>query len=168
MREIPYLHEPGLLPPSLARVPFLAKFDPPQLDRLLSHAVILDCDPGDVIIEEGDDSRFLCILLRGAVDVVRHGVRIAAIKDAGEVFGELAVLGGEARSASVVATTSVFCLRIDPEFLEGLTDLERSGFYAVVYRFVNALLAERLDDCSRRLAEVESELAALKGTRFRL
>lgn len=168
MREIPYLHESGLLPPTLARVPFLAKFDSPQLDQLLSNAVILDCDPGDVIIEEGHGSKFLCILLRGSVSVVKGGVSIATIKDAGEVFGELAVLNDEARTASVVAVTPVFCLRIDPGFLDRLSDAERSGFYAVIYRFINALLADRLEECNRRVTAIEKELATLKGARYRL
>ncbi len=34
-------------------------------------------------------------------------------------------------SASVVAATHSFCLKIEPDFLDGLSDAERNGFFAV-------------------------------------
>ncbi len=168
MREIYYRHEGGALPPTLQRVPFLQEFEGELLDKVLANMVVLECERGDVIIKEGDDSKYFCILLKGSIDVTKGGERVAHIEGAGEVVGELALLNDENRSASVVAATHAFCLRVEPGFLEDLSDSGRHAFYAILYRFVTGLLSERLDACSKRLAAREDELRQIREGKFKL
>lgn len=168
MREIHYQHEGGALPPTLQSVPFLQQLDGEMLDKVLTNTVVLECERGDVIIQEGDDSNYFCILLKGTVDVTKGSERVARIDGAGEMLGELALLNGENRSASVVAATHAFCLRVEPKFLSELSDTGRHAFYAVLYRFVAGLLSERLDACSKRLATREDELRQIREGKFKL
>ena len=168
MREIHYRHQEGMLPPTLQSVPFLQALDGEMLDKVLGNTVIIECERGDVIIKEGDDSNYFCILLKGTVDVTKGGERVARLDGAGEMLGELALLNGENRSASVVAATHAFCLRVEPEFLKELPDASRNAFYAILYRFVAGLLSERLDSCSKRLAEREDELRQIREGKFKL
>ena len=168
MREIIYRHCGGELPPTLQKVPFLRALEGQQAIDLLDNTVVLECEKGDVIIEEGDDSKYFCILLRGVVDVVKDGSRVARIDGAGEIIGELALLNDEKRSASVVAAGHVFCLRVEPGFLDKLSEPQRHAFYAVLYRFVAGLLGERLDACTKKLAEREDELRQYREGKFKL
>ena len=165
MREIQYHHEAGSLPPSLQQVPFLRGLKETLLDKLLSEAVLLECEPGDAVISEGDDSKFFCILLKGAMDVVKDGEKVSRISEAGEILGELALVNDSRRSASVVAATHSFCLKIEPEFLDGLNDAERNGFFAKLYQFVTRLLGERLEESTKRIAELEHQVQQLSGAR---
>src|SRR6478609_160916 len=100
MRVIPFNHEAGRLPPSLARVPFLAQLTCTAVDGLMSRSSILEFFPGDVLIKEGEQSTFFCILLKGAVRIVKGVEEVARIEENGALLGELALLNGEARSAT--------------------------------------------------------------------
>ena len=163
MREIRYHHESGKVPPSLEEVPLLHSLGDATMDRLLSQAVILECERGDTLIEEGDDSKFFCVLLKGAVDIIKEGEKVNRIHDSGEIIGEMALATENPRSASVVAATHVYCLKIEPDFLEKLGETERAGFFAKLYQFVAKLLGERLEESSKRIAQLEEQIATFSG-----
>ncbi len=57
---------------------------------------------GDVIIKEGDSGREMFIIQKGAVDVLKGGVALATL-GRGDFFGEMSILEGLKRSATVVA-----------------------------------------------------------------
>lgn len=97
--------------------------------------------PGDVIFEEGDPGDKFYILARGKVEVVttgHHGetVRLAFLSD-GAYFGEIALLTGEPRNATIkVLAPSV------------LLALPRKDFQALV---------DKSPECRQRLEEVVEE-----------
>lgn len=66
-------------------------------------------EPGATIVREGDPGQILFVIVEGRVRVTR-GRRTIARLDAGDVFGEIAVLDERPRTASVVAATAVRCL----------------------------------------------------------
>jgi len=63
--------------------------------------------PADsTLIEEGEDGDALFLVLEGTASVRRGGHEVLAVGP-GAVFGEMALLDGEPRSATVVATSPV-------------------------------------------------------------
>ena len=76
---------------------------------------------------------------------------------------EIALLKEGQRSASIVAESHTYCLKVRQEFLEGLSPEHRSHYYAAMYRFLAELLAQRLEKTSGLLAVVEKELAEVQG-----
>ena len=165
MKEFAYIHDHGDLPASLRAVPFLSSFTEDQLDDVLNSSSLLQCDPGDIIIKEGTiDSRFY-ILLSGELEVRVAGKKVASIARIGEVFGELALVNQDRRLASVISPAKAVCLAVDQKFLQDIRPRDEDpAFHASLYEFVARLIARKLDLTSRRLAEVEKELAELKGT----
>ena len=151
------------MPPSLGRVPFLLGLEPTVIDKLLGNALLLECDAGETLIIEGDDSKFFCILLKGSMDVIKDGKKITRISNSGEMLGELALVNDRARTASVIAATHSFCLKVEPKFLDGLSDAERNGFYAKLYQFVAKILGDRLDERTARIAHLEKRISELSG-----
>ena len=158
MREIPYNHEEGHLPPSIERISFLSGFNESCLDEILKNTNIIECDVGDRIIHEGDHDKDLYILMRGKVNVLKDDEVVGELHTAGDLIGELALLSGEERTATVQASERTYCLKIAPEFLKSLSKVDRNAYYAVLYRFIADLLAERLNETSARLAELEKQL----------
>ena len=78
---------------------------------------------GDTLIEEGDDSRTAYFLYAGRVAIYKHsesGRRRLGELDEGQLFGEMAYLLNETRTASVVAETEVTVLALPPQILEEL------------------------------------------------
>jgi small-conductance mechanosensitive channel/CRP-like cAMP-binding protein len=72
---------------------------------------------GDVITKQGNTAHWLYILAFGEAEVLYEppgaSPRVLGAVHAGQFFGEMALLSGEARSATVVAKTDVECYRLD-------------------------------------------------------
>jgi len=91
---------------------------------------------GDAITKQGNVPHWLYIVAFGEVEVryePPHGApQVISTLRAGQFFGEMALLTGEARSATVIALTDVECYRLDvksfqtlmhrrPEIAEGMS-----------------------------------------------
>ncbi|MGA8610198.1 MAG: cyclic nucleotide-binding domain-containing protein, partial [Xanthobacteraceae bacterium] len=61
-------------------------------------------EPGDIVIRQGDEGDELFLISEGEVEVEREGHEVARLGPA-EFFGESALISGEPRNATVVATT---------------------------------------------------------------
>ena len=80
---------------------------------------------GDVITKQGNVAHWLYIVAFGEAEVLyeppKAGMpRVVATIHAGEFFGEMALLSGEARSATVIAKTDVECYRLERAAFQAL------------------------------------------------
>jgi membrane protein len=78
---------------------------------------------GHTLIAEGDDSQTAYFLYAGRAGVYKRtadGSRRLSVLDEGQLFGEMAYLLGEQRTASVVAETEITVLALPPAILEEL------------------------------------------------
>lgn len=79
--------------------------------------------PGHVLIEEGNEDRIAYFLYAGRAAVTKRtdaGPRRLGELAEGQLFGEMAYLLNEARTASVVADTEITVLALPPAILEEL------------------------------------------------
>jgi len=162
MIEYSLNYRPGTVPAPVAEVPFFKTLAPETVEEMLSSTTILDCEPGDVIIEEGADERDLLFLLKGQVRVQKDGSIIGAASGGGELLGEIALLKEGQRTATIVADSHVYCIKVKQDFLDGLNSEARNAYYAAMYRFLAELLAQRLDASSEKLASAEKLIAELR------
>ncbi|MBL9178446.1 MAG: cyclic nucleotide-binding domain-containing protein [Verrucomicrobiaceae bacterium] len=166
MKEFAYIHDGRLNPSPLRVVPALASFTDDQLDDVLNSSSLLQCEPGDCIIQEGSIDSRIYVLLSGELEVRVGGKKVAAITRIGEVFGELALVNQDKRLASVIAATKSVCLAVDQKFLQDIHPREQDpDFHASLYEFVARLMMRKLEATSKRLAEVEKELKLLRESR---
>lgn len=164
MQEYAYIHDEDNVPETFHKMPFLESFSKEHLDQVLHACTIIECDEGDVIIQEGDEASRIFILIGGSVAVMKGEDEIVAMDSVGDIFGELAALEDEVRSATVVAKGKSFCLAVDQKFLEHLMPKERnSEFYASLYEFIAKLTTKRLKATSAYLARVDHERRALQA-----
>ena len=79
---------------------------------------------GDVITRQGDTAHWLYIVAFGEADVLYEAqgtqARPVGTLRPGEYFGEMGLLVGDARHATVVAKTDVECYRLDRASVQGL------------------------------------------------
>jgi CRP/FNR family transcriptional regulator, cyclic AMP receptor protein len=75
--------------------------------RLLSAGEAGRHDAGAVLLRQGDPATHVLMLVAGRVKVLRRSsdgdVLVLAVRGPGEILGDISVLGGDDRSASVVA-----------------------------------------------------------------
>jgi len=114
---------------------------------------------GDVITKQGNVAHWLYIVAFGEVEVRYEPVagtsQLLGILRAGQFFGEMALLTGEARSATVVAKTDVECYRLDRESCQGLL-LSRPEIAEGISRVIGARRPE--------LDKVREAFATAPGT----
>jgi CRP/FNR family transcriptional regulator, cyclic AMP receptor protein len=89
----------------LARVPLFAGLSAPELERIAQVAVLRHYPAGSVILREGDAGDTCYVMRSGRARILREHSDGRAITltnvGPGEIFGELAMFGGETRSATV-------------------------------------------------------------------
>ena len=109
---------------SLPGIPLFENLNTEQSSMLMSVFEKFSCSPGTVIFEQGDQARYLYLILKGKAIISYKpydGPRIviSRLKD-GDVFGWTAVVGGSKYSSSVVSETDLESIRIRREFLQNL------------------------------------------------
>ena len=128
----------------LARVEFLKGVGDAVLDRITAGSRVALYTPGEAVIRQGDTGDELFVILGGAVDVLiakdDFQIRVATL-EAGHFFGEAALLRGEQRSATVVATTECELLVISAGAFRAAAELDAS-IEDRLTRHVAARLAE--------------------------
>lgn len=73
---------------------------------------------GETLFEEGDQGRDLYVLLGGSVRVLKRGHEVAVIDEPGAYFGEMSVLLGTPRTATVVAAEGSRLLVVPQDHVE--------------------------------------------------
>jgi NADH dehydrogenase len=68
-------------------------------------------EPGQEVFQQGDVGDRVYVVLSGAAEVVRDGQRVAALAG-GDYFGEMALLGGAQRNATVRCTEPMDVLAV--------------------------------------------------------
>jgi CRP-like cAMP-binding protein len=120
-----------------------------SLEQLVAFAFNKSYAPGEVVFEEGQTGNGLYMITTGKVEVVRGlgsaNERQLAVLEAGEVFGEMALLDELPRSASVRALEDTHCLGID-RFLF-VTQLYKDPQVAIT---MIQVLAQRLREMDER------------------
>lgn len=85
--------------------------------RLLQGACLCECERNQEVVRQGDEGATLYIVARGRLAVTRDEEPLAG-RERGDFFGEMAVLTGTPRFATVTAVSPCTLLEISKEALE--------------------------------------------------
>ena len=88
----------------LKAVPFFTAMSKSDLATIAQQTDEIDVPAGKVLAREGDFGEEFLVIDSGTAEVTRGGERIAEL-GAGEFFGEMALLEGDRRNATVTAAT---------------------------------------------------------------
>jgi CRP/FNR family cyclic AMP-dependent transcriptional regulator len=126
-------------------------------DRVLADVAAIceqvQASPGETIFQKGEIGKSLYVIATGRVRV-HDGDQTLEYLTEGQVFGEMALLEPEPRSASVTAMEDTYLLRLDQEpFFELLED------QCEVARGMIRVLTRRLRARMRDLNELRSQVA---------
>lgn len=162
MQESPYLKGRDDLFETLRKVPFLHSYADRFLRKILELSKLRRYQEGEAITRQGEYDIWLYVILSGEVRVVKNEEEIARLDALGGTFGELAMIDGEARSASVYAAQpNTTCLAIDSSFVEHLDPHDRMEFEAVYYRLLAEILAHRVRLTSSELSRLKQQMEFL-------
>jgi signal transduction histidine kinase len=114
----------------LRKVPMFADLTDDDLDRLCRMVDELRLPTGGVLFREGEDGDKAYVIEQGQIEILRksggRNVQIA-IRQPGEVIGEMSLLGSVPRTATGVALTDCLLLVIGHTQFEGLLETSYSA-----------------------------------------
>jgi CRP/FNR family cyclic AMP-dependent transcriptional regulator len=147
---------------ALRDVPVFREVDPAGLVELARLARARMCRPHEVVVRQGDQGDCVFVINSGFLKVCVAGpsgsISTLCVVGPGEIFGELSLLDGGPRSATVTAVTRADLVTLDRgPFLELLAAKPRVGIA------IMEMLAHRV----RRLSERSDDLTGLRvGSRL--
>jgi small-conductance mechanosensitive channel/CRP-like cAMP-binding protein len=126
---------------ALSRVDVFRALDGEKIDRLTRRLRMVIFGPGETILRQGDPGDSLYVVRSGQV-AVQVGVlgafkEIAALSE-GQFFGEMSLMTGAMRSATIVAKTDTECYIVDKESFQEIV-LEKPELAGVI----SEILAQR-------------------------
>lgn len=122
----------------LAKAGLFADVDADGMERIAAVAVQVDFPANHVIARQGDIGTGFFVVVEGAVRVVRDGETVATIGP-GDFFGELSVLDGRPRTASVIADGPTTCLALPTWDFEAVLRDEPSVAIAILRELAGRL-----------------------------
>jgi len=137
---------------ALRNVWLFTGLDDSQLDALSAFTFNKNFKAGELVVEEGHTGNGLYVVVSGNVEVIKglesDRPQVLNHLGAGDVFGEMALLGEWPRTATVRAVDDVECLGIDRWVF--LAQLERQPQVGIKMLHI---LAQKLRDSDARLME---------------
>ena len=132
----------------LQRVPLFSGFDEDELRRVAELSKIVEMSAGTVVTHVGDAGDSFFVIIDGMA-AVRTPVGTGGQLHPGDFFGEMSLLDGEPRSATIVATTDLRLLSVD-----------RSHFWQLLDQNPE-LIRRMLTVLSRRVRHLEQTVQSL-------
>lgn len=139
------------------RVPLLLSLDHREALRFLKMATVIKCRAGDRIVSKGEIGNEMFVILEGSVEVNDEGQKLAGFGQGG-IFGEMAYLNAEPRTADVIASEPTEVLVLTQDTM--ITAMKKMPEVAARVLFnLSLILTERLRDTSRKYVKAK-KLAA--------
>ncbi len=129
----------------LARIPFFTNLPADELDRIMSELDVVNLKPRQILFQEGDTGERMYVVVSGELEILKapgsDDELILNRIPAGEYIGEMSLVTGAPRTASVRANGEVVLLSMSREQLMDL--LQRHPHLA---SDMVTVLAHRLDN----------------------
>jgi sulfate-transporting ATPase len=142
----------------LRGVRILAEMTDTQLNALAKYGQTLEFSPAQMIVQQGDDSNALFLVLDGKVGAYikeSHGneVHLRTIESGGH-FGEVGLLENTGRTANIRAMSQCRLFSLDEKAFQEL--LKTPDLAAPLLHGLSRSLAIRLADVTNRMAQLWS------------
>lgn len=126
---------------SLKVIPLFSHCTATQLEFIATQVEEMDFPAGKVLCREGQSGADFFVLVSGAADVTRASKKLTKLAN-GDFFGEIALLDGGKRTATVTTTAPSRCLVLGPRQFQNVlhqnTDIAHSVMKALTLRIREA------------------------------
>jgi CRP/FNR family transcriptional regulator, cyclic AMP receptor protein len=127
----------------IKRAPLFSKCSKKELEEVASVADEIDLHEGKQLTVEGNPGREFFVLVEGTADVRRNGRKVNEMRD-GDFFGEIALISGAPRTATVTATSPVRALVVTDRDFRALLKRQPDMQMKVLEALAERLPPERL------------------------
>jgi len=147
----------------LLSIPVIKEFEMKDLEGLLKVSKIRKYTAEETIIKEGETSNtMIFFLISGKARITKNNEDISVLNRRGDLFGEMGLIKGQNRSASVIAVEDTVCLTTDSSYIKRLSGEDKTAFCYILFRGLAGVLADRLREADDALANAKSEISRLQ------
>jgi CRP-like cAMP-binding protein/small-conductance mechanosensitive channel len=144
---------------TLRKVELFSQMSDEELNALAERLRFSPFAKGNVITRQGDEkSHWLYIIINGEADVylelANGGRRTVSTLAKGSFFGEMGLMTGAPRTASVIAKTDVECYRLDKEVFEELMHARPT-----IAEEISQILVRRRAELDSALLDIDAQAA---------
>jgi CRP/FNR family transcriptional regulator, cyclic AMP receptor protein len=145
----------------LRKIPALECFSEDDLKEFLRFSEVKTYAENEVIIKENSQDDRVFYLISGKAKVVKNGKELIILRRTGDVFGEIGVITGVARSATVYASGPTMCVSVRLSDIDKLDEKNRLTFKYIIFRGFAEILANRLKRTTEELLEAQQKIQNL-------
>lgn len=159
---------PKLTASHLADIGLFGGLSQETLEVLASSIPASRVEAGEMVVEEGDTSTQMFVVIAGELEVIKRGqsggdVRVAVLGP-GDWFGEMSIIDVQPRSASVRAVAPTLALSITADHVENLLYRRDVKDYALFIMNIARELSRRLRVADGILAQFYAALSHQYGS----
>ncbi len=134
-----------------------------EVREMVRACELVSFEPGDTLFEQGDEADALFIVGQGELEVVAQSTLgekvVLAVLGAGTVVGEMSLIQGGPRSATVESVSESEVFRLDHDTFEEMRKQQSPAAYKIILGLA-ATVGERRRETDARIQEVFSDPAS--------
>ena len=162
MREIQLAADNQATLELIGKISKFEKFSKQDLYAFMHVGKLCEYKPNEIIIKEGATDCWLYVLISGSLIIAKEGQPIGTLRRCGDMFGEIGVIDGSPRSASIIAHSKSVLIGFDSSVIEQKLKECNIGFCYIIYRVFSEVLASRLRDTTEQNVNLQKENKILK------
>lgn len=135
------------------RIELFHGLDPADVAKILAHGITMRCTKGEAVFYKGTVGSQMYVVLGGKVGVVEEGKCLASLTT-GDMFGEMALVTKEPRSANVVALEDSLLFVLSESTFERL--MTKRVAIRMLFNIIR-VLSHRIKEANARLVHSKPE-----------
>ena len=137
------------------RVPLFKGLNPEDVAKIFSKGMTMTVEKGNVIFYQGTTGNQMYVVLGGKVDLFDQKRHIASLTT-GDLFGEMAVINNEPRSATAVAAETTGLFALSETIFQRL--MEKRVAIRILLNIIGTM-SKRLRDMNTKLTTLKAQVA---------
>lgn len=138
------------------------------IQQLRQVTTVVNVDPEQKILKQGELNSNLYFLVIGTVDVFVDDGLVATMSRKGDLLGEMSVITKKPAGATIIAQTPVQLIKVDTEAFKKLTGRNTDQFDHILYRIYSMILTDKLNLTNQKAKVLEDMTDALRRTKTEL
>lgn len=162
MREIQLTSDNQTILKLIGKINKFKEFSKQDLDTFLNSGKLREYKTNEIIIKEGNSDCWLYLLITGSLTITKKGQQIGSLRRCGDMFGEMGVIDGSPRSASIIADSKSVLIGFDASVIDQKLKENNISFCYIIYRVFSEILAARMRETTEQNVTLKKENKILK------
>lgn len=157
MREFKLSSDNQAILDLITKIKNFEQFTKQDLYSFINAGKLREYKANEIIIKEGNTDCWLYLLIAGHLIVTKGGQPIGSLRRCGDMFGEMGIIDGSPRSASIVAHSKSVLIGFDAAVIDQKLKECNISFCYIIYRIFSEILSVRLRETTEQNVALKKE-----------